>query len=326
MYAQIGTYTVRLTVKDDSGANGTATKEITVVNKPPVAKFTFTPTNPTTDDEVKFTDESVDDDGEIVFWRWDFGDYTGSTFKNPIHKYTTPGTYTVTLTIKDNNDAEDAISQVIKIMESQKNEEPIADFTYSPTKPTIDDTILFKDKSTDSDGSIVEWLWDFGDGTKSTKQNPKHKYKKPGSYTVTLTVKDNKNAVNVVKKTIKIYKSDAGGGDTGDDASDTPSKPEKVNVGLPVGILVGIGIVVGIVLVFIILFLLIALSKRRKAKYYPYQYPLTAPQYPAITQPAFARPPSPTYSFSADTKTCKRCGASNEKWRLSCSICKSNLG
>ena len=70
------------------------------------------------------------------------------------------------------------------------NQYPFADFTYS-----IDGyTVTFTDQSYDSDGTIVSWLWDFGDGQSSTAQNPVHTYAADGVYNVTLTVTDNEDA------------------------------------------------------------------------------------------------------------------------------------
>jgi probable HAF family extracellular repeat protein len=64
---------------------------------------------------------------------------------------------------------------------------PIADFSVSPMLGIAPLTAKFTDKST---GSPTSWFWDFGDGSKSTTQNPVHKYSKSGRYTVSLTVKN----------------------------------------------------------------------------------------------------------------------------------------
>ncbi len=71
---------------------------------------------------------------------------------------------------------------------------PVADFAFTPEAPTTDEPVQFTDRSYDPDGEIAEWLWDFGDGTTSTEQNPSHRYAQPGHYTVTLTVTDDKGA------------------------------------------------------------------------------------------------------------------------------------
>jgi PKD repeat protein len=66
------------------------------------------------------------------------------------------------------------------------NSPPTADFTYSVDSLTVS----FTDQSSDSDGTLASWNWDFGDGNASTAQNPEHNYLSGGTYTVTLTVTD----------------------------------------------------------------------------------------------------------------------------------------
>jgi len=68
---------------------------------------------------------------------------------------------------------------------------PTANFTYSPEQPTTWDTVQFTDQSSDSDGTVVAWVWNFGDGGSSNEQNPTHRYRLPGTYPVTLEVTDN---------------------------------------------------------------------------------------------------------------------------------------
>jgi len=81
---------------------------------------------------------------------------------------------------------------------------PVADFDYSPHNPIVGDKINFTDKSTDSDGSIVNWVWDFGDGAISYLQNPRHSYVHNGSYTVTLTVVDDSGSSDIVSKIVVV--------------------------------------------------------------------------------------------------------------------------
>ncbi|MHC1744099.1 MAG: PKD domain-containing protein [Syntrophobacteraceae bacterium] len=63
-----------------------------------------------------------------------------------------------------------------------------ADFTATATTGKVPLRVGFQDNSYLMGGAPKKWLWDFGDGGKSTRQNPVYAYKKPGSYTVTLTV------------------------------------------------------------------------------------------------------------------------------------------
>ena len=77
---------------------------------------------------------------------------------------------------------------------------PSAGFTVSTNNLTAD----FSDASSDSDGTLESWLWDFGDGDNSTLQNPRHTYKSAASYTVILTVTDNEGATNSISKQVTL--------------------------------------------------------------------------------------------------------------------------
>lgn len=171
-------------------------------NTPPTASFTYFPSSPTVDNTIQFTDQSTDSDGTIASWFWDFGDGLTSTLQNPTHQYSAAGTYTVTLTVTDDDGATNSTSQNITV--TAINFPPTTNFTYSPGSPTTDDTIQFTDSSTDPDGTIVSWSWDFGDGGTSTLQNPTHQYSSTGAYTVTLTVTDDNGMTDNYSKSVTV--------------------------------------------------------------------------------------------------------------------------
>jgi PKD repeat protein len=83
---------------------------------------------------------------------------------------------------------------------SPVNSDPIAAFSYSAN----DLTVVFTDASSDSDGSIASWLWNFGDGNTSGQQNPSHTYGADGNYTVSLAVTDDDGAVDILTQTTSV--------------------------------------------------------------------------------------------------------------------------
>ena len=110
---------------------------------------------------------------------------------------------------------------MVKVNVSE-NQPPIANFTYSPENPVVNQTIIFNaSNSTDPDGNITKYEWSFGDGniTNTTEPVISHFYASAGDYIVNLTVLDNEEAVDSTNKTIAVYPL-AAGFDT-----DAPSNP-----------------------------------------------------------------------------------------------------
>jgi len=185
-----GSKPVMLKVTDNDGVTNSTTKAVTVtINNPPDAEFSISPASPTTADTITFEDESTDDDGSVVSWDWDFGDGSTSDKQSPSHKYEEADTYSVTLNVKDDEGAIGSVTQRITVS-VPANVPPVADFTFSPSLPQEGSPVAFEDKSTDSDGTISSWAWDFGDGDTSQARNPSHTYSAKGTYTVSLTVTD----------------------------------------------------------------------------------------------------------------------------------------
>jgi PKD repeat protein len=183
---------VRLTVTDDDGATDQASRQVTVVrpNDPPNASFTWVCSGRDCD----FTDTSTDPDGTIASWSWTFGDGSSSSQRNPSHLYAVAGVYDVTLEVTDDKGATDATTVSITA-----NEAPVADFAWSCNGTVCS----FTDRSTDADGVVEGWQWDFGDGTGSTLQNPTHDYGNRGSRIVTLTVTDDLGSTGTTSQDVK---------------------------------------------------------------------------------------------------------------------------
>src|SRR5439155_23592977 len=152
---------------------------------PPTADFSGSPTSGTAPLTVQFTDQST---GTPTTWAWDFQNdgSVDSTLQNPQFIYSTPGSYTVSLTAT-NATGSNTATKVSYITVTAPPSPAAADFSGSPTSGTAPLTVQFTDQST---GNPTSWAWDFqNDGiVDSTQQNPQFTYSTPGSYTVSLTV------------------------------------------------------------------------------------------------------------------------------------------
>ena len=105
IFEEVGTYLVELTVTDDEGLSSSETIEISVneiENTPPVAKATASPQSGYAPLEVSFRGDASEDDKGIEAYFWDFGDGNTTNSKNPSHTFTDAGTYTVELSVRDN--------------------------------------------------------------------------------------------------------------------------------------------------------------------------------------------------------------------------------
>ncbi|MDP3563890.1 MAG: PKD domain-containing protein, partial [Methanoregula sp.] len=181
-YSSAGNFTVSLAAANPDGSNTmTKTGYIAVLPMaPPVAAFTANTTAGNTPLAVAFTDAST---GSPAIWSWTFGDGSTSADQNPVHVYTTPGQFTVSLQVT-NPDGSDTTTKE-QFISGSTPLLPIAEFTANQTSGKAPLAVGFTDQST---GAPVSWHWTFGDGTLATEQNPAHIYTATGTYTVSLEV------------------------------------------------------------------------------------------------------------------------------------------
>jgi PKD repeat protein len=167
---------------------------------PPIASFVYEPTSPYTHNTIYFNSTSFDQDGYIASWTWDMDDGTILYGENVTHQFTNAGSYTVILTVTDNDGTPDSYSETINVTSSL----PTADFTYEPNNPTASETIYFNSTSSSPLGTIVNWSWDFGDGNYSYGEFVTHQYINNGSYSVNHTVQDSNYFNNSIIQTIYV--------------------------------------------------------------------------------------------------------------------------
>ncbi|MFW2334945.1 PKD domain-containing protein, partial [Ilumatobacter sp.] len=186
-----GDDTFTYVANDGTDDSNTATVTITVnpVNDPPVADANG-PYSALAGETITFDGSgSSDPDGTIDSFDWDFGDGSTGTGVAPTHSYTEAGTFTVTLTVTDDGGLFDTTTTTA-VINDVVNTPPVAD-ANGPYSALAGETITFDGSgSSDLDGTIDSYDWDFGDGNTGTGVAPTHSYTEAGTFTVTLTVTD----------------------------------------------------------------------------------------------------------------------------------------
>ena len=137
--------------------------------------------------------------GSITQYSWDYKDGTVDNTVTTNHTFPAAGTYTVSLTVRDENGAEATTSQAITLSRTTgENQRPAAALVITSSAPAGDAplTVNFDaGQSTDPENLPLSFSWDFGDGaTASGSAQASHQYTTAGTYTTTVTVTDNQGA------------------------------------------------------------------------------------------------------------------------------------
>lgn len=216
-YTAVGVFPVSLTVTDNDGAPRTAYTSVTVRNRNPVAVIandasTLIGNKPLT---VAFSsagsNDSADPGGYITSYHWSFGDGGESTQPNPTHTYTLAGTFSVSLTVTDNDTGTTTVSRDVVV----KNVPPVVTSVgwtcqvgITPCASGVTNSVIgtaaptlatsFTAAATDPDGgSVTDWEWSVSPSatvSNANAQSPSISFPSAGSYVVTLKVKDNDGA------------------------------------------------------------------------------------------------------------------------------------
>ncbi|MCM3364340.1 PKD domain-containing protein [Niallia sp. MER TA 168] len=203
-----GDYTFKLTVSDgeDESVVGHA---LYVINRPPIADFTWNPSTIYNDTSVSFSNKSSDVDGDSLTYKWETqkpNETTWSTFstsKDPPYTLNKKGVWKVRLTVSD-GEASHNVTKNITV----QNRAPAADFSWSPSTIYNDTSVSFSNKSSDADGDSLTYKWetqkpdDTNWSTISTSKNPSYTLNKKGIWKVRLTVSDGEASNNVTKNII----------------------------------------------------------------------------------------------------------------------------
>ncbi len=184
-YASDNTYNVTLKVETSTGCQSFVFSKQIIVRVNPVADFSLAGNICLPAGTANFTNASSISDGTLaqLTYLWDFGNNQSSSDATPVTIYTGMGPYTVKLTATSNNGCVDDTIRTITNIYTQ----PQAAFN-TPSEVCLGTTINFTDQSTAANSSVTQWLWSFGDGTTSDKQNPAKYYSDSGTYNFTLTI------------------------------------------------------------------------------------------------------------------------------------------
>lgn len=181
-YSDPGTYQVKLFVNNDNKCIDSITKTINVFPTI-IADFSSTQNTTCLPITVVYSDSST----KAVSWLWNFGDGTTSNLQNPVHIFTIQPTTNVTLIITNAIGCQDSITKPnIDIFNTN--------FSVSHSVGCAPFNMDFSDLSLNASS----WLWNFGDGTISTLQNPSHIYLKSGIFQVTLISQTAKGCVDTM--------------------------------------------------------------------------------------------------------------------------------
>ena len=173
-------------------------------NQWPVAVASATPDGGDTPLTVNFSSAgSTDLDGAIASYFWDFGDGTTSSLANPQHTYTVPGKYVAILTVTDNLGA--TTTNTVAVDVTAPNQNPVAVFQVDPPTGRAPLSVtLTSDGSYDPDGALGNFEWHFSDGGSYFGRTAFHTFSQPGTYTISLTVFDNRGGSGTTVQSIIV--------------------------------------------------------------------------------------------------------------------------
>jgi len=176
LYFEDGEYEVTLWVKAINGCEISLTKTIMVSANPEV-DFETPPL--CEDTPYVFEDASTVSTSEaVVAWSWNFGDGNSSALQNPLHTYSEPGQYNVSLAVETSAGCKAGANRLVDVFPA-----PISDFSFFPRYGVAPLVVNFENNSE----GAQSYLWDFGDGSPaSTLSNPTHTYTANGIYLPTL--------------------------------------------------------------------------------------------------------------------------------------------
>ena len=192
-YAMPGDYSILLEITSNNGCIDQIIKDITIYAQP-IAKFEAN--DVCADSPVEFENTSMIT-LETINYEWDFGDGNQSTDENPLHHYTSFGTYEVTLTTTADNGCQDSFSNIITV-------EPVPQVNFLFSDVCEEEAVKFSNLTTIASGAL-SYRWSFGDGSTSTDVNPTHIYPGDGVYPTILTVTSSSKCQKILQQDVVVH-------------------------------------------------------------------------------------------------------------------------
>jgi PKD repeat protein len=219
-FARAGTYSVRLTITDNTGLTATTASNVTVsASALPTADFAFSPTNPGPNQTVTFNASAskAASGRTLVAYDWDLGNGVTKSGITVTNSYANPGTFAVTLTVTDDIGQKAAVSKSVVVATGSPGG-PVASFSFSPTDPTTSTQVFFNGSGSTAPAGIASYAWDFGDGCKSDSTGSStcptgstngvitsHTFSKgAGTYVARLTITDNAGNTATTTKDVTV--------------------------------------------------------------------------------------------------------------------------
>lgn len=221
-YTTAGSYIAKLTITDTAGLTSTASTTVTATASTTTSPAAAPPTaviSSTTAAGAAPLAVSLDGarstaatNASITSYSWSFGDGSSAAGVSTTHTFTTAGTYNTNLTVTDSKGLTSSANTPIVVTAPMAvaNKPPTAVAGATPVSGTAPLTVTFSSSaSTDADGTIASYVWNFGDGSTGTGKTVTHTYTAAATYIATLGVTDNQGAKTTNTISITVEAADA---------------------------------------------------------------------------------------------------------------------